>query len=218
MESYEEGQGSREQTALNRIIALSDGIFAIAITLLALNIDVPNLPADRSDELPGELAAMWPEYVGYVIAFLVIGVYWVAHHRMFRYIVRYDDAFIWLNLLFLMAIAFLPFLNGLLGEYPEQQVVVVIYAAVLTVTGLLSTAMWRYAAGGHRLIRRDVDRRLINYFTVRGLIPPTTFALSIGLSFISPRLAVFSWALITLASRPVLYWLRRSYISTPTGR
>lgn len=186
-----------ERLGFERIVFFSDAVFAIAITLLALDIHVPQLPPSPSEaDLARELLGLWPKYVGYIISFLVIGNYWLAHHRAFRYIVRYDGVLLVLNMLFLMTIAFLPFLNELLSEYGEARVVVIFYASVLTLTGLLSTAYWVYASRGHRLIEPDVDPRLIRLFTVRAASAPLVFLTSIGLAFISPQLAISTWLLL----------------------
>jgi uncharacterized membrane protein len=112
---------------LDRIVFFSDAVFAIAITILVLDIRVPDglSPA----ELPAEVLGLWPKYLSYVVSFLVLAIYWQAHHRVFRPIRGYDGTLVWLNFLFLMAVAFLPFPTSLLGEYGREQVSVVIYAA-----------------------------------------------------------------------------------------
>lgn len=134
-----EGRGVEgDGRSLNRILNLSDGVFAIALTLLVLNIEVPEVPADlAAEELPGELLALWPKFLSYVISFVVIIFYWMAHHSIFGLIRDHDRALLWLNSLFLMCVAFLPFPTALIGEYGDQQLVVVIYAGSLAVTSTL---------------------------------------------------------------------------------
>jgi uncharacterized membrane protein len=124
---------------LDRIVFFSDAVFAIAITILVLDIRVPDglSPA----ELPAEVLGLWPKYLSYVVSFLVLAIYWQAHHRVFRPIRGYDGTLVWLNFLFLMAVAFLPFPTSLLGEYGRQQVSVVIYAANAAVASLLLSAI-----------------------------------------------------------------------------
>jgi uncharacterized membrane protein len=188
-----------ERLGFERLVFFSDAVFAIAITLLALEIRVPEIPhGAEATELPRQLLALWPKYVGFIISFLVIGNYWLAHHRSFRYIVRYDAGLLWLNLLFLMTIAFLPFLNSLLGEYGDERTVVIFYASVLSLTGLVSTAIWVYASGGHRLVEPDIDEHLVRVFTMRAMSVPVVFLVSIGIAFISPRLAMYSWLLLVV--------------------
>jgi len=102
----ERTEDSRE---LDRIVFFSDAVFAIAITLLVLDIQVPEIPERLVDErLPERLLELWPKYLSYVLSFLVILMYWMAHHSTFTAIKRYDRGLIWLNSLFLMCVAFLP--------------------------------------------------------------------------------------------------------------
>lgn len=122
-----EGQRVEGGRELDCILALSDGVFAIAITLLVLNIEVPEIPEDLvAQELPGELLDMWPKLLSCVFSFLVILVYWMAHHSIFGIIKEHDRGLLWLNSLFLMFVACLTFPAALLGEYGDQQLVVMI--------------------------------------------------------------------------------------------
>jgi uncharacterized membrane protein len=102
-------EGNRGQRELDRLIFFSDGIFAIAMTLLVLEISVPEVPSDlAAAEVPAEVLALWPKFFSYVLSFLVIGTYWIAHHQTFRYVASYDRTLLWLNLLFLLSISFIP--------------------------------------------------------------------------------------------------------------
>jgi uncharacterized membrane protein len=105
-----------------------------------LDIRVPDIPPDLvAQELPGQILDLGPKFLSYVISFLVIAIYWQAHHRVFRPIRSYDRTLLWLNFLFLMAISFLPFPTSLLGEYSEEQLSVVIYAANAALASLLGS-------------------------------------------------------------------------------
>src|SRR5919199_4021121 len=127
-------QMTEDDRGLERIIFFSDAVFAIAITLLVLNIEVPDIPQGRvAQELLGQLLALWPKYLSYVISFLVILIFWISHHSIFSTIRGYDRVLIWLNSLFLMFVAFLPFPTALLSEYGDQQLVVVIYAGSVAI-------------------------------------------------------------------------------------
>jgi uncharacterized membrane protein len=196
--------GSRENTengrALDRIVFFSDAVFAIAITLLVLDIHVPEIPERLVDEqLPGRLLALWPKYLSYVLSFVVILMYWMAHHITFRAIKRYDRTLIWLNSLFLMCIAFLPFPTSLLGEYGDNQLAVAIYAASVAVARLLLTAVWWYASSGHRLIDESFPESTIRIYLVRGLAVALAFVISIGISFFSVSAAMYFWILLVVA-------------------
>ncbi|NJR60718.1 MAG: DUF1211 domain-containing protein [Cyanobacteria bacterium CRU_2_1] len=129
-----------------RIEALSDGVFAIVITLLVLEIKVPQISADLAvNELPTALFELLPNVLSYIISFLMIGIYWVAHHNVFRLLKGSDRLLLWLNLLFLMCLAFIPFPTALIGEYPEVGISVTLYGAVLLVAAIFFNLMWWYA-------------------------------------------------------------------------
>jgi uncharacterized membrane protein len=190
-------EGSKE---LDRIVNFSDGVFAIVITLLVLDIRVPEIPADLvSQELPSRILDLEPKFLSYVISFLVIAIYWQAHHKVFRPIRSYDSTLLWLNVLFLMAISFLPFPTSLLGEYGEEQLSVVIYAATAALASLLLVSISWYATSEHRLVAPDsVDDEVERIQRVQGLAVPVVFLLSIGISFFNPRAAMYSWLLLSV--------------------
>jgi uncharacterized membrane protein len=187
---------------LDRIVFFSDAVFAIAITILVLDIRIPDIPEGRvATELPAQILGLGPKYVSYVISFLVLAVYWQAHHRIFKPITGYDRTLVWLNFLFLMAVAFLPFPTSLLGEYSREQVSVVIYAANAAVASLLLVAISWYATSGHRLVAPDLDDEAERIQRLQGLAVPVVFLLSIGVSFFSPMAAMYSWLLLSITDR-----------------
>lgn len=195
---------------LGRILALSDGVFAIALTLLVLNIEVPEIPEDLvTAELPGELLDLWPKFLSYVLSFLVILFYWMAHHSIFGVIRDHDTVLVWLNSLFLMCVAFLPFPTALLGEYGDQQLVVVIYAGSLAVTRLLLSSVWWYVSGKPHLAEIDMDASIRRIFHIRAWAIPTIFLVSIAISFLSVTAAVYSWLLLVITDFMLLRVLRR---------
>jgi uncharacterized membrane protein len=132
----ETDHGHRE---LDRLIFFSDAIFAIVMTLLILEIRAPdNVPSDvAATEVPNLVWALWPKFFSYVLSFLVIGTYWIAHHQTFRYVRSYNRTLLWLNLVFLLSISFIPFPTDLLGEYGELRFSVIVYAASLGMARLL---------------------------------------------------------------------------------
>ena len=200
-------ESSRE---LERILFFSDAVFAIAITLLVLSIEVPDIPQGLvAEELPGQLLGLWPKYLSYVISFLVILSFWIAHHSIFSHIRSYDRSLIWLNSLFLMCVAFLPFPSALLGEYGDQQLVVAIYAASLAITRLMLSAVWWYAYDKPYLVRLDIDQGTVRAFHLRALYIPLIFLLSIAISFFSVRAAIYSWVLLVVGDSVFLYLMRR---------
>jgi len=183
----------QKNDSTNRLLALSDGVFAIALTLLVLDIGLPDTiihaPPDR---LLRELLQLVPHIIAYIISFLIIGIYWASHNFIFRYVKRYDKAFFWLNLLLLLTVAFLPFPTSVLARN-DNIVSVVFYAGCLTIGQALEAALWLYASRGNRLIARDLDSRFITYTTTTYLIEPFIFLVSIGLAFVNIRLAQYFW-------------------------
>ena len=178
----------------DRIVNLSDGIFAIAITLLVLDIRVPNIPEDLvTSELPAAMVSLWPNYLGYFLSFVSIAVFWTIHHSIFRPIRAYDRNLLYLNFLFLMLVAFVPFPTALLGEYGNHQLPVAIYAATLAVGRLLLTAIHWYSTRNERLLDEPQDPATMRFFLIRGLMIPAIFLLSIAISFFSVRAAIWTW-------------------------
>ncbi len=190
---------------LDRIVNLSDGVFAIAITLLILDIRVPEIPEGMvATELPGELLALWPKYLGYLLSFLGISVFWNIHNSIFRSIRSYDRGLIWLNFLFLMFVAFLPFPTSLLGEYGNYQLPVAIYAGTLAISRLLLTVIYWYATSDNRLITDVQDPATVRFFLIRGLTIPGIFLLSIAVSFYSVSVAIWSWVFLIVVDAVIL--------------
>ena len=184
-----------------RIEAFSDGVFAIAITLLTLELKLPPIPANQVPaDLPQVVLRLWPEFFSFVTSFLVIGLFWVAHHRLFRHIVCSDFTLLWLNLLFLMCIAFLPFPTELMAEHGQHQFSIVFYASSMAVTGLVLAALWFYAVRDHRLVAADIDPILVRHYSQHALLLPLAFLVSIGLSLlVAPIAANLFWLLIVVA-------------------
>lgn len=179
---------------LERLITFTDGVFAIAITLLILDIQVPVVDeANGAPELARAVRDLGPSVFAYVLSFLVIGLYWQVHRRVFARIVRADTVLTWLNLVYLLFIGFLPFPTAMRGDYPDSRFSFVVYAGVQVAIGLLSSAMWSYASHGRRLIRPDITAQEIRSGLVNGLIPPLVFLVSIGVAFISVDWAPLVW-------------------------
>src|SRR5262249_38079232 len=142
-----------------RLEAFSDGVFAIAATLLVLEIGVH--PASGS-RLGHELIRIWPSYLAYVTSFITIGIIWIDHHHNMRAIDRPDRTFLFINLLLLLDVAFIPFPTKLVADYLRrsgERPAVIAYAATLLLMAVLYTVWWRYARTGRRLIAPAVSER-----------------------------------------------------------
>ena len=187
-----------DRLGLERLIFFSDAVFAIAVTLLALEISLPTGEGPLTNsQLLKTLQSIWPKYLGYVVSFLVIGVFWIVHHRRFRFIERYDKNLILLNLILLMFVAFVPFPTSVIIEYGNQTATI-FYALIMMIMGLLSAAIWRYASHNHRLIDLQLDQQQCRHETLRTLVVPSVFLLSIFIAFFNADLAKISWVSIVV--------------------
>ena len=189
---------------IGRILALSDGVFAIAITLLILEIAVPATTTD--DGLPKALLGLWPRYLAYVVGFVVIARFWVIHRLAFRLIARDDAVLVWLNLLLLLFVAFLPFPTTVLGEHNGAPAAAVLYAASVILASLASAAYWWYASGPGGLLRPGVGRAQIRALRARGLSGPVFFALTLPIALFAPYVAEILWIFVFPLTRMVFIW------------
>lgn len=193
--SPEQGRASTSGLSKARVEALTDGIFAVAMTLLVLDIKVPTVPAAQ---LPRELLALWPRVLSYAISFVMLGIYWVGQHNQFHLIRQTDRTLLWINILFLMTICFVPYSTALLSTYPREQIALAVYGANLVIIGLILQLHWSYATRGHRLIDREVDARTIRLASRRILIGPMVFGVAIVVSLVSATAALVIFALAPL--------------------
>lgn len=185
----------RESDETDRLVTLSDGVIAIAITLLVLEITVPEVPAGGSTaDLPRLILEQWPDFLAYVLSFLVIGLYWSLHRRTFIHISRHDRGLVWLNLLFLLMVAFIPYGTSLFSRSPGR-FGVMFYAGVLALTGLSLAVLWAYASQ-QDLIEAGLGSRTVLLQSARFLISPLVFLLSIGVAVVDPTLAILTWVLL----------------------
>ena len=187
----------------NRLEAFSDGVFAIAITILILGITVPHFEGHATDkEITRGVLMLWPKVLSYIISFLVIGIFWVGHHIMFRFIKRVDRNFLWLNILLLMTASFFPFPVELLGEYSFQTVSIMLYGSTLLIIGLIFYATWAYASHNHRLIDKTLPDHIIHLGKKVVIMGPVVYALALVLYFINPYITLAIYILV-----PIVYIL-----------
>ena len=189
---------------IGRILALSDGVFAIALTLLTLEIVVPAATAD--DELGKALLDIWPRYLAYALSFLVIARFWVIHHQTFRLIVRDDATLVWLNFLLLFFIAFLPFPTAVLGGHEGAPAAAVLYATAVCLTSASSAAYLWYATGRGKLLRPDVARGQIRAMRARSMSGPVLFTLSVPIAAVAPYIAEAIWIFAFPLARMSFVW------------
>jgi uncharacterized membrane protein len=192
------GTGSRRlyrrgTDEFTRLLAFNDALYAIAMTLLVVGIEVPDLADPESvDELADALYDDLGSFISFLISFLVIGRYWVAHHSFCSRLAAIDTGLIALNLLYLLFVAFLPFPTGLLGNYFENPLSVVVYASMVATVSGMEVLMFRHAKR-HALLTRPIPEDVYRYGVKQSLSPVIFFVLSIPLAFVSTTIAVISW-------------------------
>ena len=184
-----------------RVMALTDGIFAIIMTLLVLDIHVPQLSANESLS-SAFLKDVWPNVVVFVISFVLTGLYWVAHRDMFNLVRGVDRGLVWLNILFMLPVALVPAAAALLGAYSHDQLALRIYGLLFVLIALMRLALWYYIGTRRHLLIEHVDRRtlLTGAFTSIALI--LAYLIAILVAGFAPYLSLGIYAGV-----PVLYFI-----------
>lgn len=209
------GQPASPLMATSRLEAFSDGVFAIAMTLLVLDLKVPPAAPDGPPLWPA-LLHQWPAYLAFVTSFATIGIMWINHHLNFTVIRRTDHPLLVLNGLLLLGVTFLPFPTGLVAAHfghPGERVATEVYAGTFLFIALIWNVLWRYASGGGRLLSHDADPRVVEAIT-RAYRPAILW-------YLAAFAAAFVYALASLAviaalavyfALPDLYqrWFRRA--------
>lgn len=189
------------QLPIRRLEALVDGVFAIAITLLVIEITVPLVASHRGADLARALIDKWPSYVAYAVTFFIVGAYWINHHRMFFLLRGVDHTFLILNIFCLMAIAIIPFPNAVVAEYltdPDMRgVAAFVYGLGMFVLAVMFNAVWWYAYK-RGLFRNDVDRAKVLKVLRSYGFGPVVFLLGMALSGWAPEAVLIVFVLIPL--------------------
>ena len=196
----------------NRLEALTDGVFAIVMTLLVLELSIPEIAhPSLQAELPKRLLELWPKLYSYVLSFMVLGILWTLHHRSFHSIKRSDNVLVWLNIVFLMFVALIPFSTSLLGSYGTEQLSLVIYAINILLALAMRLIIWTYATGKYRLVDSDINPRWVKRDKLISIGILLTFLLVIGVSFINVTAAYSVLVLLLVVSIVMLLIARRLY-------
>jgi len=195
----------KKEFQLERLILFSDAVFAIAITLLVIEIKIPEIHEKpvTDNAVLHKLAELIPKFVGFLVSFLLIGQYWIVHHRMFSFVINFTDRLIWLNILFLFAIALMPFSTGFYSEYVLRGVVtpVIFYTANIALLGLANFLMWRYLSNQKNNLTENLTPPLAKYFSLRALTVPTIFVIFSFVYLYNPTIAFFIPILIPFIMR-----------------
>lgn len=182
-----------ERSETIRIEAFSDGVFAIAITLLILAIKVPKASEIGEGGLCAALLALWPNYLAFVTSFATILAKWVNHHRMFVFIQRSDHTFLYWNGLVLLLVTFLPFPTALMAEYlqhPEGNVAGAVFSGTFVASSFAFKGLWHYASKDGRLLTQSIHHDDIEQINKRLRFGPYLYLGPFAVSFVSPKLSV----------------------------
>ncbi len=193
----ESGPAGDQRRGVARIEAFSDGVFAIAITLLVLGIEIPTVP---SDDLGAAIRELGPNIIAFVIGFLVIGLFWVQHHAFFGEVERHSEKLVWANLLLLLLIAAMPFSTGLIGEYGDTRTATIIFATNVALAWA-ANALLDWVAVRDGLVNANSQLLAPGRYDLWSLATPIAFGLSIPVSFVSVELAQYMWLGSILGTR-----------------
>jgi uncharacterized membrane protein len=182
---------------VEHVISFSDAVFAFAITLMALTINIPDLPTNLTQsELLDKFYSLYPQVESYVISFAVIAIFWVSYHQVFNHIKGSHITMVYLNLLFLLLITLLSLSTSLVINYGTYQIPYVIYCFIVIMTSLLLATIWWYATKNKHLVDKNLHPFFIKGTLVNILSIPIIFTISIIVSFINLDIAQYFWLLI----------------------
>ena len=181
---------SRLDFQIERFSFFSDGVFAIAITLLVIEIKVPVLHHATNQELMHSLSEMSLKFLGFLISFAIVGHYWSVHHRIFGYLQKYNTSLLWVNLAFLCSVVLLPFSSGLVGEYSSNldlYIPYTVYVANIWFTAIMNCWLWLYVSNPKKkFLTHEISKTRIRLGIYRSLVIPFVFLVSLIVFFIAP--------------------------------
>jgi uncharacterized membrane protein len=184
-----------------RLEGLADGLFAIVMTLLVLELSVPVITGGSvSSELISKLIELWPKVLIYILSFVLLGTVWENHHIMFHYVARSDGKLAWMNIILLMFVALVPFSASLLGNYIGVKVAAVVYGINFLIILIMHWLMWTYMTRESNLT--DEAKEIETKYVLRGrkgyLFGCFAYAIGIGIAFINPIASIYVYGLLTL--------------------
>jgi uncharacterized membrane protein len=188
--------------------SFGDAIFAFAITLMALSIEIPDLPPNLTE--PELMARLGETYIGlesYLISFAIIAVFWISYHQIFNFIIGSHMTIVYLNLLFLLFITLLSISTSLIINYGTYQIPFIIYSIVVGLSSSLLAVIWGYATKGYRLIDKNINPSFIKGSMINLISIPIVFVISIFISFVDLNIAQYFWLIIV----PVNITIKRKY-------
>jgi uncharacterized membrane protein len=196
----------------DHIVTFTDGVLAIVVTLLVLDIAVPQLShSEVETELPKRLLELLPDVWSYATSFIILGFFWIAHNDQFHYIKRANRTLSWITVFYLMFIAFIPFSTALIGEYRDQEVSIIVYGINIIIVLIFGYLQWEYATKEHHLVDIDLDPNLVTITSRRIFVGMILYAFGIVISFLNTQVSLALFILIPLYDLiPIKYFLIRS--------
>jgi uncharacterized membrane protein len=199
------------------LTSISDAIFAIAITLLVIDIKLPEGLAEGGGQyLLSALVDLWPNFLSYVVSFVLIAVYWYNYHKFIYYAVEVDNKTVCLNIVFLFFVTIMPFTASMLGVYGDESVAVVLYATSIAAGSTVLFMLWRHIMRKHLQAENAFNKRYLYYLSMRALFPVIIALLAMVLALFSPFVAKIFLLLdpISIWISPVVsYWILSRFSS-----
>lgn len=180
---------------IERLILFSDAVFAIAITLLVIELHLPELSEFSNKGLIEAMVHIIPHFISFVISFMIIGIYWIAHHRMFYYLTNYDQGTLWINLLLLFFIALMPFSSNIYGIYFDLDAAYILYFLNISMISFFFYRMYIHISKPEKHLSKGLENpRLVSYYKWRSLVVPICFGIGVAISLCltSPGLKMMS--------------------------
>lgn len=198
---------------LERMILFSDAVFAIAITLLVIELKLPEFDASSNDALTEALRHTIPHFISFIISFMIIGIYWMAHHRMFSYVIDYDRRLLWLNLMLLFFIALMPFSSNVYGVHAALNTAYYLYVFNILMLALFNFLIYAYISKpGKHLSHGLENRKLVHYYQMRAWVVPLCFFIgAVILMFSDSPDAYVASRLSPILILPAIKFLQRKY-------
>ncbi len=187
-----------------RITSLADAIFAFAMTLLVLNLEIPSpSQGQTASAIFNLLVSLWPRFFDYALSFILLAAFWIIHHRQFHFIKRADSVLLWINIFILMFVVFIPFSTSLVTTHGSLWSAEALFELNLLIVGLLFFLNWFYAAKNKRLVDHSIRTQMIDIYERKSLVIPVISLFAIGIAFIAP-----AWSTVPYLFLPFIFsWI-----------
>ncbi len=197
-----------------RLETLTDGVFAIAMTILVLDLKLgAHLQKLTSDQLVTEVTNLWPNVLHYVESFIILATFWIKHHQQYYLINKMDMKLIWVNIFGLLFICLIPFSASVAGDFGHHRFAVFMFEVNLLIAGLIFYWQWNYATYRRRLVDKDLNEDLIKSYRLGNLIVPVISILAICLSFFSAR-----WGSLPYIAVPAFFFFFQKKVTIPHNK